>query len=84
LSKEEEALILKYRQSETDNGWAKIASVIHEKFKIKRTPNQIKNNYNQRLKKQLGILESVNTTESHEKFEYDSSSVNKMSISFVV
>ncbi|CAB4379437.1 unnamed protein product [Rhizophagus irregularis] len=58
LSKEEEALILKYRQSETDNGWARIAAIINDTFKTKRTANQIKNNYNQRLRKQLEILES--------------------------
>ncbi|GBB98518.1 hypothetical protein RclHR1_03250012 [Rhizophagus clarus] len=53
LSKEEDDLILEYRQHETDNGWVKIASVIYEKFKIKRTPNQLKNNYNQRLLKKF-------------------------------
>lgn len=51
MSKEEDNLILKMRENKSDNGWARIASVINETFKIKRTANQIKNNYNQRLSK---------------------------------
>ncbi|PKC68566.1 hypothetical protein RhiirA1_416813, partial [Rhizophagus irregularis] len=47
LSKEEEALILKFR--ETGNGWARIAAIVNDTFKTKRTANQVKNNYNQRL-----------------------------------
>ena len=46
LSEEEDAIIIEYRQRETDCGWAKIATVIYKELKIKRTPNQLKNNYN--------------------------------------
>ncbi|CAB4461378.1 hypothetical protein RhiirA1_537863 [Rhizophagus irregularis] len=51
LSIEEDALILKMRNSENPAGWATIALRINETFNLKRTANQIKNNYNQRLSK---------------------------------
>ena len=54
---------MEYRQRETDNGWAKIATVIYDKYRIKRTPNQLKNNYNQRLKKKLESKDSIKSLE---------------------
>ncbi|EXX51578.1 hypothetical protein RirG_260790 [Rhizophagus irregularis DAOM 197198w] len=54
LSIEEDALILdmrKCKKGENPAGWAAIALRINETFNLKRTANQIKNNYNQRLSK---------------------------------
>ncbi|CAB4374674.1 unnamed protein product [Rhizophagus irregularis] len=54
LSIEEDALILDMRKCEKGEkpaGWAAIALKINETFDLKRTANQIKNNYNQRLSK---------------------------------
>ena len=51
LTRDEDELIILYR-SYYKYGWAKIAKEIGNN----RTPNQIKNNYNQRLKKRLPEL----------------------------
>ncbi|RGB39066.1 hypothetical protein C1646_664904 [Rhizophagus diaphanus] len=51
LSIGEDSLILELRNIENPVGWALIASKINETFNLKRTANQIKNNYNQRLSK---------------------------------
>ena len=47
LTDEDEILI---QQRNNGCGWAKIARLIEEKFGTKRTPNQLKNNFNLRLK----------------------------------
>jgi len=49
LTREEDDIIVYYRND--GYGWAEIARHINETFNTKRTPNQLKNNYNQRLVK---------------------------------
>ena len=49
MSSEEENLIVKLRNEGI--GWAEVSRQIYKKFNNKRTPNELRNNYNQRLKK---------------------------------
>jgi hypothetical protein len=49
LSQKEDDIIVYFRNNGL--GWAQIARHIYGALKIKRSPNELKNNYNQRLKK---------------------------------
>ena len=81
LSREEDDLIVKLRNQ--DIGWAGIAREIKKEFNIHRTPNELKNNYNQRLKKSHPdvILKPNKHKQPNEFDELESS--YKMSIEFI-
>ncbi len=66
LTPHEDTLIIHYRYY-FNYGWAKIAKVIGNN----RTPNQIKNNYNQRLKKRLPELSVPNPPNPLNHFSVD-------------
>jgi hypothetical protein len=70
--KEDEILI---QQRNNGCGWAKIARLIEEKFGTKRTPNQLKNNFNQRLRRLYPGRTNIKVNKSQE--ECKSSKSNK-------
>ncbi|GBB98931.1 hypothetical protein RclHR1_33670001 [Rhizophagus clarus] len=78
LSEQEEALIIKLRLQGI--GWAKIALRMYKEFKIKRTANHLKNNFNQRLVKRIERKESqTQTFETHVEKQYETYEISENS-----